>query len=50
MKFLRGHLDDVLIVVGLATVVVGFGLISLPLGLIVGGVVLVACGLLFGGD
>ena len=50
MTFARAHWDDALIVVGLAAVVAGCGLFSVPLGLIVGGVALAAAGLLLGSE
>ncbi|MCR4342024.1 MAG: hypothetical protein NUW01_19275 [Gemmatimonadaceae bacterium] len=50
MTFARAHWDDALIVVGLAAIVAGCALFSVPLGLIVGGVACIVIGLRVGGE
>lgn len=49
MSAVKSNAPDVAIVVGLTTIVVGCGLLSIALGLIVGGLVLVGLGFLAGG-
>lgn len=47
---MRQNIPDALLVVGLASVVVGCALFSLALGLIVGGALLVVLGFALGGS